>query len=199
MKREVNKIIFRCNDSDVMKLNDQSRNKGYHYFIQKNGSVQGGIPVTKEGDHTENHNEDSIGICLHGRKELANDQFRSLRNLIKTLARKFKLKKAFLIGDTDNFDVKRFIKNYLPEFAKEGIGTFESIDPAAAGSKEGSKPGSEKGSEKGSEPGSKSGSKSGSKPAAGSKPGSEKGSEPGSKEVTGSVKVASESKAAEQD
>lgn len=174
MKREVNKIIFRCNDSDVMKLNDQSRNKGYHYFIQKNGLVQGGIPLTQAGDHTEDHNEDSIGICLHGRKELTNDQFRSLAARIRILARKFKLKKAFLISDTDNFDVKRFIKSYLPEFEKEGIGTLEIID---------------------SEPGPKEGSKEGSDPAAGSKEGSKEGSE----KVTGSVKVKSESEAAEQD
>lgn len=132
MKREVNKIIFRCNDSDVMKLNDQSRNKGYHYFIQKNGSVQGGISVTQAGDHTKDHNKDSIGICLHGRKELTNDQFRSLAALIRSLAAKFKLKEAFIIGDTDNFDVKRFTKNYLPEFAKAGQGTFEITKPAAA-------------------------------------------------------------------
>lgn len=143
MKREVNKIIFRCNNSDVMKLNDQSRNKGYHYFIQKNGAVQGGIPVTQAGDHTEDHNEDSIGICLHGRKELTNDQFRSLAALIRSQATKFKLKKAFLIGDTDNFDVKRFIKNYLPEFAKVGQGTLEITEPAA-GPKAGPEAGSKK-------------------------------------------------------
>ena len=143
MKREVNKIIFCCNDSDVMKLNDQSRNKGYHFFIQKNGSVQGGIPITQAGNHTKDHNKNSIGICLHGRKELTNDQFRSLAALISSLAVKFKLKKAFLIGDTDNFDVKRFINGYLPEFAKAGQGTLESTKPAA-GPKEGSEAGSKK-------------------------------------------------------
>lgn len=157
MKREVNKIIFRCNDSDVMKMNDQSRNKGYHYFIQKNGSVQGVIPITQAGNHTKDHNKDSIGICLQGMKELTNDQFRSLAALIRTLAAKFKLKKAFLIGDTDNFDVERFTNGYLSEFAKAGQGTLEVPAPKTIAPKT------------------------------------------KTSKVTGSVKVETESKAAEQD
>jgi len=181
MARKVNKIILHCSDSDVMKHNDVNiiklwhiargfKTVGYHYFIQKNGSAQGGRPVTQEGAHVKGHNGDSIGICLHGRKEFTNDQFRSLAKLIRSLAAKFKLKKGFIFGHNDftdqktcpNFDVQRFIKYYLPEFEKNGKGTFEIT-----------------------------------KPAAGPKAGPKEGSKEGSEKVTGSVKVESESEAAE--
>lgn len=39
---------------------------GYHYFIEKNGTVTQGRADSDEGAHTINYNTKSIGICMAG-------------------------------------------------------------------------------------------------------------------------------------
>lgn len=62
---------------------------GYHFFIQKNGTIQHGrnlelVPAAQKG-----HNTGSIAICVHGlRKELfTKEQQASLKALCITLNR----------------------------------------------------------------------------------------------------------------
>lgn len=56
---------------------------GYHFFIQKDGTVQTGRPIHLRGAHVAGHNTGSIGICLHGLKKgnFTRAQFDSLRDL----------------------------------------------------------------------------------------------------------------------
>ncbi|MBA7526575.1 hypothetical protein ES705_18737 [subsurface metagenome] len=119
--KNVKKIVLYSNGSDVYKLNDVSWNPGFNFFIQRNGAVQGGI---KKSSQTE-----IVKICMHGRKEFTNDQFRRLAALVRRLAEVAKLKNGFLVPETDDFDVKRFIKSYMPEFTKEGIGKLDPKKP----------------------------------------------------------------------
>jgi len=154
MTRTIKKIVLHCSDSDIMKHNDISiikqwhrargfKDVGYHYFIQKNGTVQFGRKPDVEGAHVLGHNKDSIGICLHGRKEFTFDQFRSLARLIKELAGKYKLSKGFIFGHNDftdqktcpNYDVQEFLNRFLPAFMKDGKGTFKIMKPAAVAEK----------------------------------------------------------------
>lgn len=39
---------------------------GYHFFIEKDGKITQGRPVTMEGAHCRGQNRTSIGICLAG-------------------------------------------------------------------------------------------------------------------------------------
>lgn len=154
MARKIKKIILHFSDSDIMKHNDISiiklwhiargfKTVGYHYFIQKNGTAQSGRPVDQAGAHVTGHNKDSIGICLHGRKEFTFDQFRSLAALIYALAKKYKLSKGFIFGHNDftdqkicpNFDVQEFLTRFLPEFAEDGKGTSKIMKPEAVAEK----------------------------------------------------------------
>ena len=49
---------------------------GYHYLIDRNGSVAKGRPIEKIGAHVKGHNEGTIGISLFGGHEAAaNDLF----------------------------------------------------------------------------------------------------------------------------
>ena len=49
---------------------------GYHYFVDRDGTVVAGRPLDEVGAHVQGHNQDSVGICLaggHGSSE--NDAF----------------------------------------------------------------------------------------------------------------------------
>lgn len=39
---------------------------GYHFVIPLDGSVEPGRPLAEAGAHVQNHNRDTIGICLIG-------------------------------------------------------------------------------------------------------------------------------------
>ena len=39
---------------------------GYHFVIRRDGSIEPGRPVDVIGAHVENHNANSIGICMVG-------------------------------------------------------------------------------------------------------------------------------------
>ena len=75
--RKITKIYIHCSASnnpdhdDISVIDRWHRKKGwngcgYHAFIKKDGEVQIGRAVEDEGAHTYGHNQDSLGICLHG-------------------------------------------------------------------------------------------------------------------------------------
>ena len=39
---------------------------GYHYVIRRDGSIEPGRDLKKDGAHAKGHNKDTIGICLVG-------------------------------------------------------------------------------------------------------------------------------------
>lgn len=125
--RKISKIIVHCSDSDYSHHDDISvirkwhteergwKDVGYHYFIKSDGQVQVGRPVEQVGAHVKNHNRDSIGICLHGRKTFTDAQFYSLKALLYDLMIRHNLRTTDIYGHRDfdskktcpNFDVKR--------------------------------------------------------------------------------------------
>ncbi len=54
---------------------------GYHYVIKRDGTIQPGRKQNAVGAHVENHNANSIGICLVG--GLNNDNFKPENNFTK--------------------------------------------------------------------------------------------------------------------
>jgi N-acetylmuramoyl-L-alanine amidase len=86
---------------------------GYHYVIRRDGTVEPGRPVDQAGAHVENHNANSIGICLvggvdeSGRAEnnFEPAQWRALKALIIGLSRACPL--AAILGHRDYPGVKK--------------------------------------------------------------------------------------------
>lgn len=75
--RTINKIVVHCSatprtsDIGVREIDRMHRGRGflkigYHYVIRRDGTVELGRPESEAGAHVENHNKDSIGICLIG-------------------------------------------------------------------------------------------------------------------------------------
>ncbi len=64
---------------------------GYHYVIRRDGTIEEGRPEAKTGAHVQNHNHDSIGICMVGGVNAANKpesnftryQWGALEHLVK--------------------------------------------------------------------------------------------------------------------
>lgn len=96
MAREINKIILHCSASDsalqsARTIDIWHRDRGwhrigYHYFIRKNGLIEGGRYVEEVGAHCKGENANSIGICLAGNRSFNRVQFESLERLLLTLS-----------------------------------------------------------------------------------------------------------------
>lgn len=76
--RKINKIIIHCTAtpegrdvsiSDVRRWHVEDRgwrDIGYHFLIQRDGTIDEGRPIEQTGAHTRGHNWDSIGIAYAG-------------------------------------------------------------------------------------------------------------------------------------
>ncbi len=129
--REVNLVVIHCSDSDIQAYdNIETIRKwhieergwsdiGYHYFIDKRGSVHRGRDEATVGAHVAGHNARSIGICLSGRKQFTDAQFRALKELLVSICKRYNLDiKTQVKGHRDlqpaktcpNFEVQDLIK-----------------------------------------------------------------------------------------
>ena len=127
-----NKIIFHCSDSDLMQHDHIEVIKrwhlirgfddvGYHFFIQRDGTVQIGRNLKIIGAHCKGQNIDSIGICLHGKNYFDQRQFDTSIALAESLCISFKIPLSEIYGHRDfnrhktcpNFDVNEEIKPYI--------------------------------------------------------------------------------------
>ncbi len=67
---------------------------GYHYYIEKNGTLRQGRADTDEGAHTIGQNTSSLGICLAGNFDLTTptaSQITTLASLLIALSDKYKI------------------------------------------------------------------------------------------------------------
>ena len=53
-------------------------------IINKSGLIENGRPEYWIGAHTKGVNEESLGVCLIGRREFSNEQFNSLQIVLKS-------------------------------------------------------------------------------------------------------------------
>lgn len=134
--RKINKIIIHCSESDNPEHDDIEvirkwhtspspydpskpwSDVGYHYFIQKDGTIQKGRDEDIVGAHCFGENQNSIGICLHGIDLFSEMQFRHLNNLICDISGRHGIKEIgghYQYDDRKtcpNFDIPEFLKNY---------------------------------------------------------------------------------------
>jgi N-acetyl-anhydromuramyl-L-alanine amidase AmpD len=101
---------------------------GYHFVIERNGSIEDGRPLTRQGAHTYGHNQDNIGICLMGgvdsqmnpEDNFTDVQWDALRYLISYLSGIYGIKEENIKGHRDwgakkacpSFDVKSKLEEW---------------------------------------------------------------------------------------
>ena len=128
--REIDKIIIHHSESNHKEHDnidtirswhtDRGFNDvGYHFFIRSDGRIERGRRVSVVGAHCFGYNQTSVGICLHGDDIFTEEQFESLRILIKFL-RKILHKPISIHGHCEfsskscpNFDYDREIISKL--------------------------------------------------------------------------------------
>jgi N-acetylmuramoyl-L-alanine amidase len=139
--RAINLIVCHCSDSDE-KSHDNIEtirqwhtargftgpdgvegthdDVGYHFFIDKAGTVHPGRDESAVGAHAKGFNARSLGICLSGRREFTEEQFKALEKLCFELSQKYGLSKADIVGHGEldafktcpNFDVQKLIAGW---------------------------------------------------------------------------------------
>lgn len=132
MSRLIDKIIIHCADTysdqdiDAAEIDRWHKERGwsqigYHFVIKRDGEVEKGRPIEKQGAHTLGHNRNSIGICLVGGKPRYNFrkvQMASLRNLVSGLKRDHPSAKVhghneFADKECPTFDVRVWAEDEL--------------------------------------------------------------------------------------
>lgn len=119
---------------------------GYHFLIDRDGTIGAGRPVTRMGAHIKGRNERSIGICLlggHGSNEMdafeehfTPQQDDALRGLISELQGKYGITRVeghnkYAAKACPGFQVDRWFRRKPP--ARENVAQSTTIQ-ATAGS-----------------------------------------------------------------
>jgi N-acetyl-anhydromuramyl-L-alanine amidase AmpD len=93
--REIKRIVIHCSDSDqsahdnVETIEQWHKERGfasigYHFVITKK-EIEQGRPIHVQGAHTKGYNDDSIGICVTGRRGFSVKQMDDLAKLVRIL------------------------------------------------------------------------------------------------------------------
>ena len=95
---------------------------GYHAVITRNGAIERGRPECWIGAHVYGHNEESLGVCLIGRRDFTPPQMESLGALLKDW--KSRYPDAEIRGHCDFSSTEKTCPNFdAGAWAKaEGIG-----------------------------------------------------------------------------
>jgi len=119
---------------------------GYHYLIDRDGTVATGRPIERDGAHVRGHNAGTIGISLfggHGSSE--NDRFednftpeqeRALRELLAELQAKYGFTKVtghneYAAKACPGFNVQRWLAQKPP--ARTSLLSSTTLQASAAG------------------------------------------------------------------
>ena len=116
--RKITLIVLHCDGimpnqhNTIEKIDAYHRSKGwkgvgYHFFVQRDGTIEIGRPVEMVGAHVAHHNRYSIGVCYEGRYDAAGkaadtrtpEQVKSLRVLVEQLHERFP--NALIVGHHD--------------------------------------------------------------------------------------------------
>jgi len=87
---------------------------GYHYVINRGGTLEIGRDIKKNGAHTKGHNKDTIGICVVGgvddngtpANNYTLNQWNTLENLVNELCFSDYMISGFYIKGHNNFSSK---------------------------------------------------------------------------------------------
>ncbi len=79
---------------------------GYHYFIKRNGEIQGGRSIKRRGADCLGQNYNSVGVCLHGMSgDITQKQFKSLTELVIKL--KIRIDGISEVGQHSDYDKRK--------------------------------------------------------------------------------------------
>lgn len=133
-------FIVHCSDSDydyhddISVIDEWHKERGwtcvgYHFFIRKNGEYQRGRPIRYVGAHCKGHNYNSIGICLAGKTEFEQIQYKMLKTIFHKLLITFDMSYAhrsnfYIFHHRDynpnktcpNFDLAKDANIYAPGY-----------------------------------------------------------------------------------
>ena len=112
---DINYLVVHCSDSPqgrgdgaetIHRWHKERRwsGIGYHFVITENGGIENGRPTYWKGAHVSGHNHESLGVCLIGEGEYTEEQYNSLRGLLRGLSRQFP--NAVVVGHRDLDDRK---------------------------------------------------------------------------------------------
>ena len=119
LAKNVEYIIVHCSDTnendtaiDIHKLHLKFgwQGVGYHKIILKNGKIENGRPEFWIGAHAFEYNNKSLGVCLIGKNNFTEKQFKSLKKLL--LMWKNKYKNSKIIGHKDLPNTKKTCPNF---------------------------------------------------------------------------------------
>lgn len=100
---------------------------GYHFVIRRDGTLEYGREITKEGAHARGYNRRSVGICLIGgiddagkpEANFTEEQMEALERLVPAL--KLMWPEAIVIGHNEvsrkacpSFDVQEWLESLVP-------------------------------------------------------------------------------------
>ena len=120
-KNSIKFIIVHCSDTSDMKnlkasdihkmhLNFGWEGIGYHKIICRDGIIENGRPEFWVGAHCYGRNEDSLGVCLIGRKKFTQNQFLSLKKILKQWKEQYP--KTKIVGHCDIIETKKTCPNF---------------------------------------------------------------------------------------
>jgi len=100
--RKVHRVFIHCSASDYAHHDNIATMKkwhlargfhevGYHFFIQKDGTLEYGRDIEKTPAAQKGHNRGTLAICLHGLKEekFTQAQFETLKKLASQIAHNY--------------------------------------------------------------------------------------------------------------
>lgn len=83
---------------------------GYHKIIRRDGEIENGRPEYWIGAHTYGKNNQSLGVCLIGKKLFTKKQFISLKNIIINWKKKFP--NALVRGHNESIKTSKTCPNF---------------------------------------------------------------------------------------
>ena len=83
---------------------------GYHKIIRRDGLIENGRPEYWVGAHVYGKNNQSLGVCLIGKKIFSSEQFNSLEVILTNWKKKYN--KAIIIGHKDSVKTKKTCPNF---------------------------------------------------------------------------------------
>jgi hypothetical protein len=98
---------------------------GYHYIIRRNGIVEMGRPEAFAGAHVHGHNQNSVGICWVGRRELTDQQRASLLMLVGEVMDRYGLNVRDVLGHSELNKAKTCPNINMDVFRRE-LGTIKT-------------------------------------------------------------------------
>lgn len=121
LKNNINYLVVHCSDTpneEFYKAEDIHKMHlgfgwdgiGYHKVICRDGKIENGRPEYWIGAHVYGKNSESLGVCLIGKNNFSNYQFKSLFEVLYSWKKNYP--NAIIIGHCDVTPTKKTCPNF---------------------------------------------------------------------------------------